>query len=182
VLEWSEVEGAASYRLCSRPAGGGTLVCSVRADSFVDVAWDTVLTTPGSADATRVFTGDARDVTLEACGTQGCSLPGEGGLAGGLRWPAWDIDFDYLALAFDAGDIQFTIVGVVNNSQEPRRFELRTGPLEDPNSVLIHACGNVRPGGACINFLGIGDDHFEAVSVVSTASGTPRTEHHLEVR
>jgi len=182
VLEWSEVDGAASYRLCSRPAGGGPPVCSVGADPFVDVAWDTVLTTAGPADVTRVFDGGARGVTLEACGTRGCSLPGEGGLVGGLRWAAWDIDFDYLALAFDAGDIQFTIVGVVNNSEEPRRFELRTGPVDDPNSVLIHACGNVRPGGACINFLGIGDHHFEAVSVVSTRAGTPQTEHHLEVR
>ena len=183
LLAWSEVDGAASYRLCSRVTGGNAEpVCSVRSEPFVDVAWDTVVTAAGPDDGTRVFTEGAHEVTLEACSTQGCSVPGEGGLVGGLRWAPWHIDFDYLALAFDAADLQFTIVGVVNNSEEPRRFELRTGPVDDPNSVLIHDCGTVRPGSACINFLGFGDDHFEAVSIVSKANGTPRTEHHVEVR
>ena len=183
LLAWSEVDGATGYRLCLRTLGSTAApACSERVEPFAEVAWDTVVTVAGPADATRVFTEGAREATLEACGNRGCSLPGEGGFAGGLRWTPWQIDFDYLALAFDSGNLQFTIVGVVNNSDEPRRFELRTGPLDDPNSVLIHDCGTVRPGGTCINFLGYGDDHFEAVSVVSTANGTPRTEHHVEVR
>lgn len=184
MLAWSEVEGAASYRLCSTtPGGPATPVCSTRSEPVVDVSWDTVVREAGSADVTAVFTEGARRVTLEACGTRGCSPPGDGGLAGGLRWGAWGIDFDYLALAFDApGGLNFTIAGVVNNSERPRRFELRTGPVDEPTSVLIHDCGTVRPGGACINFLGVGDDHYELVAIVSRGAGTPRTEHHLVVR
>ena len=183
LLAWSEVDGATSYRLCLRtPGSTAAPVCSASEAPAVEVTWDTVFNVAGPANATRVFTEGPREATLEACGKRGCSLPGEGGFAGGLRWTPWQIDFDYLALPFDSGNLQFTIVGVVNNSDEPRRFELRTGPVDDPNSVLIRDCGTVRRGGTCISFLGYGDEHFEAVSVVSMANGTPRTEHHIEVR
>ena len=182
-LTWSEVSGAASYELCSKPAGATVEpVCNIVGAPIADVSWDTVLGTTGSASDLRVFTAGARETFLRACNSQGCSPAGTGGLTGGLRWPAWDIDFDYFALEFDSGSLQFTIVGVVNVSGAPRSFTLYSGPPEDPTRVRLRACGTLPPGAACLDFLGPDDEHFSIVDIVSKRAGAPNTEHRITVR
>ena len=182
-LTWSEVSGAASYELCSKPAG--TTIeptCNIVGAPIADVTWDTVLGTAGSASDLRVFTAGARETFLRACNSQGCSPAGTGGLTGGLRWSAWDIDFDYFALAFDAGSLHFTIIGVVNVSGAPRSFTLYSGSPDDPTRVRLRACGTLPPGAACLDFLGPDDEHFSIVDIVSRRTGAPDTEHRITVR
>ena len=181
-LTWSGVSGASSYEFCSRPAGDPVAQCEPLAVPFIDITWDTVLEAAGAATDYRLFTTGARETTLRACNSQGCSISGTGGLSGGLRWSQWDIDFDYFALAFDFGRVQFTIVGVVNLSHKPRLFTVATGPASDPDRIRLRDCGLLPSGAVCIGFLGPGPEHFAVVSVTSRRAGEPTTEHRITIR
>ena len=180
-LGWTEVSGASSYEFCSNPPGlaGGCVSLSM---PVAPMDWDVTVGSQGLASATRIFRGGERETSLRACNSQGCSPVGVGPLAGGLRWPAWEMDYDYFALAFDFGRLQFTIVGVVNVSGPGRVFTIYTGPASDPERQQIRRCGLLPAGAICIDFLGPDDEHFEVVNIVSRRSDTPTTAHHITVR
>ncbi len=180
-LGWKAVSGASSYKLCSSPPGM-TAGCVTLSTPFAPITWDTILGAEGPAEATRVFTGGVRETSLNACNSQGCSPVGFGPLAGGLRWVAWEMDYDYFAMAFDYGHLRFTIVGVVNVSGPKRAFTFYTGPANDPTQQRIRKCGLLPAGATCIDFLGPDDEHFAVVNIVSTRAGTPTTEHRITVR
>ena len=147
------------------------------------MSWDTVLDSGGSVNTRRVFTEPVRDTSLAACNVMGCTAAGFGPLAGGLRWEPWAIDFDYLAFAFDVRSTRWTVVAVVNLSDEPRNFVFRSGPLEAPSRLLLHGCGSVQAGGVCIGWLSPHQaPHDPVVTIVSSADGTPTTEHRITVR
>ena len=185
-LGWTELEGTATYEYCtSFPFSLTPLTCTNLATPFGEVDWDTVVTTAGSADQTRVFTGGAREVSMSACNAAGCTQPGVGPLVGGLEWPAWEMDFDYLAMAFDvpAVGIKFTIGGVTNVAGPERRFELWVGSASDPLQERIWSCGFLKPGSTCIGLLTPKDDgHLSHLTIVSTRNGTPTTEQQIRIR
>ena len=185
-LGWTEREGAATYEYCtSFPFSSAPLACANLATPSAQVDWDTVVSTAGIADQTRVFTGGAREVSMSACNAAGCTKPGVGPLVGGLQWPAWEMDFDYLAMAFDVptAGIKFTIGGVTNIEGPERRFELWVGSADDPLQERIWSCGFVKPGATCIGLLGPKDDgHLTQLTIVSSRNGTPRTEHQIRIR
>jgi len=185
-LGWTEREGAANYEFCtSFPFASDPLSCERLATPFAAVDWDTTVTTPGSVGDTRVFTSGARGVSMAACNAAGCTPAGVGPLVGGLQWPAWEMDFDYLAMAFDvpAANIKFTIGGVTNIEGPARRFEIWVGDAADPLQERIWSCGLVKPGATCIGLLTPKDSgHLSHVTIVSTLDGTPRTEHQVRVR
>lgn len=185
-LGWTEREGAATYEYCtSFPFSSVPLSCTNLATPFGAVGWDTVVSSAGSASETRVFTGGAREVSMSACNAAGCTPSGVGPLVGGLQWPAWEVDFDYLAMAFDvpAANIKFTIGGVTNIEGPARRFELWVGSADEPLQERIWSCGFVQPGATCIGLLGPKDDgHLSVLTIVSSRNGTPRTEHQIRIR
>ena len=184
VLGWTASEDATNFEFCSSPAAIAALQsCGAVGAAGVEVTWDTVLGSAGPSDARRVFEEQVRDTTLAACNAAGCTGAGFGPLVGGLRWDPWAIDFDYLAFAFDAGGFRWTFAAVANLSAEPRSFVFRSGPPEEPDLRRLHGCGTVRSGGVCIGWLSPSQGpHDEVVTIVSTATGTPTTEHHITVR
>jgi matrixin/K319-like protein len=185
-LGWTEREGAATYEYCtSFPFSSVPLSCTNLATPFGQVEWDTVVSSAGSASETRVFTGGAREVSMSACNAAGCTPSGVGPLVGGLQWPAWELDFDYLAMAFDvpSANLRFTIGGVTNIEGPERRFELWVGSADDPLQERIWSCGFVKPGATCIGLLGPKDaGHLSVLTIVSSRNGTPTTEHQIRIR
>ena len=184
LVGWEVSGDATSFEFCSHPAGIGALEsCVAAASPDIEVTWDTVLGSAGPADALRVFEQQGRDTSLAACNAAGCTSAGFGPLVGGLRWEPWAIDFDYMAFAFDVRGFRWTFAAVTNLSDEPRTFLFRTGPPEDPTRRRFHGCGSVRPGGVCVGWLSPSDGPHEAVvTIVSSAAGTPTTEHRFTVR
>ena len=184
-LGWTQVDGASSYEFCSA-------VSPITLDSNCDpglptpsvaVTWDSVLGPAGSADATRVFTGGWRYTRIQACSSQGCTQAVEGPIAGGLRWAAWDIDYDFLAMTFDIAGFQFTFGAVVNLSGTARQFQLGNGPAGDPFQTTMGSCTSVGANGLCFAFLDFNAGNQESVlGVRSSRPGTPTTEHHIVVR
>lgn len=182
-LGWSDVSGAASYEFCSRPADFTMeFECQWFPTPRVGVDWDTLLGASGSADDYRVFTTGSREGFLRACNAQGCSIPGTGGLSGGLRWGAWSIDYDYFVMAYDVSNLQFTIIGVVNVSGAPRSMTLSTGSEGDPRATRLTACGRLPAGGTCFGFIGPGGRHGQFADILTEASGAPTTEHRIRIR
>ena len=184
VLGWEVGADATSFEFCSSPGAIAALEsCATVGAPEVEVTWDTVLGSAGPPDARRVFEGQVRDTSLAACNAAGCTGAGFGPLAGGLRWQPWAIDFDYLAFAFDVRGFRWTIAAVANLSDAPRSFVFRSGPAEDPTSRLLHGCGTLRPGDVCVGWLSPNEGpHDAVVTIVSTAAGTPTTEHRITVR
>ncbi len=136
-----------------------------------------------TADDTQLFTSGSLYTSMRACNLAGCSRDSAGPLAGGLRWSEWDIDFDYMAVAFDFGQMKFTIAIVVNVSGPQRTFTIGNVPPDDPNREQLTRCRLVQAGSRCVAFLQPGEgEHFEVVSIVSEGEGTPTTEHHVTVR
>jgi hypothetical protein len=186
VLSWTELEGIDTYEYCtSFPFSSAPLSCTNRANPFGEIDWGTVVTTAGSANQTRNFTGGVREVSMSACNTVGCTQHGVGPLVGGLEWPAWEMDFDYMAMAFDVptAGIKFTIGGVTNISGPKRRFEIWVGSVSEPLQERILSCGFVKPGSTCIGLLTPKDDgHLTDLTIVSTRNGTPTTEQQIRIR
>jgi Matrixin len=187
VLGWGAVADAATYELCSRPVEvPAPFECAPVGSPRVPVSWDTVLGTVGRAGETRLITTGTRETFLRACNPKGCSPAGTGGRSGGVRWATSNIDYDYFALGYDVGAIQFTIVGVVNVSGDPRSFTLASGSEADPQRTRITACGEVAPGATCFGFLGPAAPgaprHGDFVSILAEAAGRPTIEHRFRVR
>ena len=179
VLTWEPVANAANYRFCA-----GT-ECSIVTTPSAPVTWDVVLGAAGSPDARRVVTTGARSTSLEACNSIGCSTPGAGPLAGGVVWPAWGIDFGYLAWAYDvpAAGIRFTIGGVVNQSGSARKFTLYSGSAVKPLDRIVQNCGRVAAGGLCIGLLTPQQGgHGAVLTIVSELAGTPTIEQRVTIR
>ena len=185
-LGWSELLGAAEYDYCvSFPFSSIPLTCTDLASPFGQVDWDTVVNSAGSESETHVFTSGAREVSMAACNAAGCTPAGVGPLVGGLQWPEWKMDFDYLAMAFDvpAVGIKFTIGGVTNIEGPERRFELWVGSADDPLQERFWSCGFVKPGSTCIGLLAPHDaGHLSTLTIVSSRNGTPRTEQQIRIR
>lgn len=183
VIGWGEVEGATGYEFCRQPPGVPSAeTCSNFATPAIDVSWQLTLGSTGLPTAHRVFTTDARETTIRACNSQGCSRTATGPLSGGLRWPAWEVDYDYIALALDIRKTQWTILIVANVSGPPRTFTLYTGPPDDPTRQLLRECRRLAAGRRCVGFLRPGSQQFEVVSFTSEGEGTPTTEHRITVR
>ena len=182
-IGWTETSGASSYEFCHQaPAAPSSVSCSNLPAPLAAITWDLTLGAQGPATATRVLTGGERETSLRACNSKGCTPVSPGPLTGGLRWPAWGIDYDYFAMAFDFGRLHFTLAGVVNVSGPNRVFNLNTGPPGDPDLHRMRACGQIPAGRVCIAFLGLDDEHFEVVSIVSKRRGTPTTDHRITIR
>lgn len=184
-LTWSTVPGASSYEFCRRVSGSTVNSCSPQATSAGEVTWSTILGLAGSASQGRVFTSGTQETSMRACNPLGCTAAGEGPHIGGLRWLAWEMDYQYFAMVFDmpTAGIQFTIGGVVNLNGPARRFTLHSGTLSTPQQHSILNCGSVAAGGVCIGLLGPkGEGHLPFVTVASERSGTPPTEHRIRVR
>ena len=185
-LAWSAREDATSYLFCtSAPFGDGPSTCSTQPLPTAAMDWDTVVATIGEPDVRRVFTTGTRETSMAACNAAGCTIGGIGPLVGGLRWPSWEIDYDYLAMAFDVPgtSIKFTIGGVTNIAGPPRRFDIYVGTEADPLQRRIHSCGTVAANGVCFGLLTPADaGHLTHLTVVSLRAGTPTTEHQVRVR
>jgi hypothetical protein len=173
-------DDATSIELCS---GGSLPSCRRSTDGTLAIDWETVIASAGSSTARRVFTGGARETSAAACNAAGCGPAMAGPLAGGLRWLPWAVDFDYFGMAMDVSTVRITIAGVVNLSEEPRAFTLYSGTEINPRSRVIRRCGVLEGGATCLGILSPTDrGHDEIVTVVSTASGTPTTEHRITIR
>jgi hypothetical protein len=183
-IGWTRPDTATSFQFCNSSAAALLASsCAEVGDPAVDVDWDTVHEGVATADDTQLFTSGSRYTSMRACNLAGCSRDSGGPLAGGLRWAEWEIDFDYMAVAFDFGQTRFTIAIVVNVSGPPRTFTIANGPPNDPNQEQLIRCRLVRAGSRCVAFLQPGEgEHFEVVSIVSEGAGTPATEHHITVR
>ena len=185
-LGWSPRDDASSYQFCtSIPFSNIPESCSNQVFPTAAMDWDTVVGTIGAADVRRVFTTGARETSMAACNAAGCTGQGVGPLIGGLRWPSWDMDFDYLAMAFDVSgtNVKFTIGGVTNISEASRRFDIYVGTAADPLQERIWSCGTVAVNGVCFGLLTPSDDgHLSHITIVSSRAGTPTTEHRIRVR
>ena len=182
-LGWTTVDGASSYEFCSGVSAAALASnCSTLSSPSAPITWHTVLGAGGSADVTRVLTSGWRMTRIQACSSQGCSKPSDGPLAGGVRWAAWGIDYDVIAIPFDIAGFQFTLAAVINVSGPARSFELGNGPPGDPFLVTMGTCGSLRAGGMCFAFLHFNDEQHEVVGIRSSRPGTPTVEHHIEVR
>lgn len=183
-IGWTPSPGAVSYEFCSTPADTDAApTCRRVSQPKVKVTWDTIIGTVGSPAETRVFTTGARKTTLAGCNSAGCTKPGLGPLAGGLRWPAWNIDFDYVAFTLDVASFRWTIISVNNLSDEPRRITYWLGTPDDRRRQQLARCGLVDPGQTCFKFLQPSDPgHFEILTIVTDREGTPTTEHRIRIR
>lgn len=184
-LTWSETPGATEYRFCTRIPGASTPTCVSQPSPVGEVTWDTVLGAAVENETSRVFTTGTRETSMQACNTQGCTPAGVGPHAGGLRWTAYGVDYDYFAMSFDVPgtSIRFTIAGFVNLAGPARKVSLYSGTATDPQAKRILNCGNVSAGSICIGLLGPSDKgHTPYVSVVSERSGTPLLEHRIKIR
>jgi hypothetical protein len=184
VLGWNPVDGSSSYEICTAPAP--TLLansCATIAAPSVPITWDTVLGAAGSAADTRVLKSGWRLTRIQACSSSGCSRAVDGPIAGGVRWSAWGIDYDFLAMTFDIAGFEFTFAAVLNVSGPARQFELGNGPAGDPFQRQMGRCLGLGPSGACFAFLDFNDGRQDSVvGVRSSRPGTPTVEHHIPVR
>lgn len=179
-FEWALPPGATSFELCSQ---GTVELCSRTTSASQAISWETVISQAGSSSAYRVFSGGARLTSAAACNGAGCGPSVEGPLAGGLRWLPWDIDFDYFGMAMDLPGVSITIAGAVNLSATPRQFTLYSGTELNPQQRVLRRCGELGPGESCLGVLLPGDrGHGDIVTVVSSAAGTPTTEHRVTIR
>jgi hypothetical protein len=183
LIGWRPVTGATAYQFCSSSTLAPDVVsCRDHELASAAVDWDITLATKGVASDRRVLTTGVRATSLKACNSQGCSAAGTGPLAGGLRWPAWDIDYDFFALGIDAGPAQWTIVGAVNVAGAKRSFDFYIGPPDDPLRTRVHRCGVLFPGAVCIFVLYPGDAQAELTTIVSSARQSPTVEHRIPIR
>jgi len=182
-LRWGSSSGATHYRLCSTPTGGTQTTCATQDSATVQMTWPTVVGAASPGEALRVFNSGTRLTAMEACNSTGCSTPGVGPHAGGLRWLAHEASYDFFALAFDLPGMRFTIIGVVNLEGPARRFQMFTGTVDDPRARRIMSCGNVAAGGLCVGFIDPSSRfHTPLATIVSDRTGTPTMEHRIRIR
>jgi hypothetical protein len=184
-LGWEVDSPAAEYEFCSSATGTSQNTCVRQPSADVTMTWDMVLGAAVEDEPHRVFTTGTRETSLRACNGQGCSAVGVGPHAGGLRWIAYEVDYDFFAMSFDVPgtSVRYTIVGVINVDGPARRFSLYTGSSSDFEATRITACGNVRAGQMCMGLLGPTDrGHGRYATVISERAETPVLEHRIRIR
>ena len=72
--------------------------------------------------------------------------------------------------------------GLVPAHYDANGVEARRANVHEVEDASSGKCGQLPAGGACVDFLGPGDDHHEIVNTLSSRSGTPTTEHRIRVR
>ncbi len=185
-LKFTESAGALEYRYCATPPTFAKQSCQSVATPQGEITWDTVLTAAVENEPMRVFTTGTRDVKVQACNTEGC-VQDEATqiLAGGLRWTAHRVDYDYFAMTQDipGTSFKFTIALVQNMTGATRTFELYSGSAANPRDTLMLDCGAVSPGDVCVGFLAPGDrGHGTHVTIRSERNTTPVIENRIRVR
>ena len=185
-LKFTEATGASEYRYCVAATTFLSPSCQVVAQPQGEITWDTVLGAAVENEPTRVITTGARLVSMQACNAEGC-IEDEMTkiLAGGLRWSAHRVDYDYFTMTQDLGpgDNKFTIAFVQNMSGAARHFSLYSGTASNPHATLMLDCGTVIPGDVCVAFLAPGDrGHGTHVTIRSERNGTPVIENQIKVR
>lgn len=182
-IGWGGASGASGFDICSSAdAAALHQACATVTEPTLAVTWDATLGPAGSVDDQRVV-GGWRYTQIRGCNSAGCTPFVAGPITGGVRWPAWQIDYDYFAMAFDIGSLRFTIAGAVSIAGPPRTFIFTNGPSDDPQAREIGRCTSVRPGGVCIHFLAFGDaPQHQVVGIESKRGDTPNTLHYIPVR
>jgi len=185
-LKFTEAVGATEYRYCATPLTFAKQSCQPVTTPQGEITWDTVLTAAVENEPMRVFTTGIRDVKVQACNTEGCIQDDATQiLAGGLKWTAHRVDYDYFAMTQDipGTSFKFTIALVQNISGATRTFELYSGSAADPQDTLMLDCGAVSPGDVCVGFLAPGDaGHGTHVTIRSERNTTPVIENRIRVR
>ena len=153
--------------------------------SEITVLWKKNISSPDSTNEPKKFYGDTRQIAMSGCNSAGCSDAGLGPHIGGIQWKDWDIDFDFLAMAYDipAANLRFSIGGVVNLENTARSFQIWSGTLSEPLKKKILSCGLLAPGESCIGLV-MPDQtgHYSHISIVSNFPGSPSTEHQIIIR
>ncbi len=185
-LKFTEATGATQYRYCVALTAFATPSCQLVDQPIGEITWDTVLGAAVENEPTRIITTGTRSVSMRACNAEGCIEDEQTKiLAGGVRWSAHRVDYDYFTMTQDLGpgDNKFTIAFVQNMSGAARRFSLYSGTAADPHAKLMLDCGTIIPGDVCVAFLAPGDrGHGSHVTIRSERNGTPVIENRIRVR
>ena len=185
-LKFTEAQGVTEYRFCATLPTFAKPSCQTVDTPQGEITWDTVLTSAVENEPQRVLTGGVRDVKVQACNTEGC-IQDEATeiLAGGLKWSAHRVDYDYFTMTQDipGTSFKFTIAVVQNIDGAAREFKLYSGSATDPYDTLMLDCGRVIPGDVCVGFLAPGDrGHGTHVTIQSERNTTPVIENRILVR
>ena len=184
-IAWTPVEGARRYEVCTAPAAALLDRGCASADApSVAVTWDSVLGAAGEAGATVAPRGGWRLTRVRACGPGGCSEAAAGPVAGGVRWAAWDVDYDYLAAAIRQDGAWHTFAAVVGLGGAARRVEVGAGPASDPFAARVGECSGIGAGGLCYLVLAHpeGEEAPASVGIRTARPGAPTIEHRLPLR
>ena len=185
-FRWSSIEHATEYKFCDYDSLSKDYSnCFVSDASEITVLWKKNISSPDSTNEPKKFYGDTRQIAMSGCNSVGCSDAGLGPHIGGIQWKDWDIDFDFLAMAYDitAANLRFSIGGVVNLENTARSFQIWSGTLSEPLKKKILSCGLLAPGESCIGLV-MPDQtgHYSHISIVSNFPGSPSTEHQIIIR
>ena len=184
-IAWTPVEGARRYEVCTAPAAALLDRGCASADApSVAVTWDSVLGAAGEAGAAVAPRGGWRLTRVRACGPGGCSKAAAGPVAGGVRWAAWDVDYDYLAAAIRQDGAWHTFAAVVGLGGAARRVEVGAGPPSDPFATRVGECSGIGAGGLCYLVLAHpeGEEPPASVGIRTARPGAPTIEHRLPLR
>jgi hypothetical protein len=185
-LKFTEASGVTDYRFCATVPTFATPSCQMVDIPQGEITWDTVLGAAVADEPLRVLTGGVRDVKVQASNAEGCIQDDATRiLAGGLKWSAHRVDYDYFTMTQDipGTSFKFTIAVVQNIDGAARDFKLYSGSATDPHDTLILDCGRVIPGDVCVGFLAPGDrGHGAYVTIRSERNTTPVIENRIRVR
>src|SRR5690606_16310115 len=185
-LKFTEASDATEYRYCATPLAFARPFCQTVPTPLGEITWDTILGAAVENEPLRVITTGLRDVKLQACNSEGCIQDDATQiLAGGLKWAAHRVDYDYFAMTQGApgSSSEFTIALVQNMTSATRNFQLYSGSAENPRQRLMLDCGALVPGDVCVGFLAPGDrGHGSHVTIRSTRNATPEIENRIRVR
>jgi hypothetical protein len=180
-LGWATPAAATRFETCRGATSlAAAKSCSRASRPVLTIDWQEVVRESGRAGEVRVFRQGWRQTGLRGCHADGCSRLGLGPSAGGLRWPNWDIAFDYYAMAFDVATARGTAAGAVNLADARRDVLIVGGPSGGPASVIIANCPRLRPGSVCQG--AVTGPALAFVTVRTSAPGAPTTEHRIPVR
>jgi len=201
-IGWTRPDTSTFFQFCSSPPSlspwSALESCERVSDAAVDVDWDTVVVEGDDLDHLEMGNGvilvpDSWLYTsMRACNAAGCSRDSQGPQAGGLRWTEFEIDYAYMAVAFDFTQTQFTIVIVVNVDGPPREFTITSctesvycspfyAEVLGEHQEKLTRCRVVRAGSRCIAYVEKGEQ-LAMVNIISRGKGTPTTQHLITVR
>lgn len=184
-IAWTPVAGARRYEVCTAPAAALLDRGCASADApSVAVTWDSVLGAAGEVGAAVAPRGGWRLTRVRACGPGGCSEAVAGPVAGGVRWAAWDVDYDYLVAAIEQDGARYTFAAVVGLGGAARAIEVGAGPASDPFAQRVGECSGIGEGGLCYLVLAHpeGEEPPAAVGIRTARPGAPTIEHRLPLR